>query len=232
MELHTLSEEIATNAKPIDVVDIKYKLVTRFLSSLSESFSTSSRLDWECLDWMYTKLAQANASGRYPFEPQYADLLDSAWRTLEKLSKGQLTIDEFARECILETPIVFAKHDRTDVQRVVRGFQHQYCNDVFVDVAVIPRVLSMPNAKGYGTMGASRRFCGILVPAGRPSSWDRSSHSLEPLTDDTVKDLEIPYGRVTLISPKQMGRTKRMYLFDRLVGTLKGAGIAFQGAEL
>jgi hypothetical protein len=229
-----LSDEIARigNSDSIDVIELKYQLVTRFLATLSKALGNTMKRDWECLEWMRDRLEDAEREGGYLVDHQYSELLSAGWKSLQELANSTTTPSQFASKFIVEAPVLFSKTDLSRVRKVVRGFQHQYYRDLFVDIAVMPRVLSKTYSKGYRSQGENRTFSGVLVPRGPVSAWGSSSNDLEPLEDEKVKNLELPYGRALLVCPQHVGRARGMYLFDRFVSSLRNEGITTEDVRV
>jgi HD superfamily phosphohydrolase len=222
--VRTLSDAVSTGiaGHQIDVVKVKYDIVTAVLADLSSPFGSGSDRDWECLEFMAAALQE-----QLPMDTSYSELLQRAWNWLTGLKDGTKKLDEFARECIIGS-IEFRRTDEPAVKELFRAFQHEHCADLLVDISVVPKPLSIPFAPS-SRGGESETFAGILVPKGPIERWTSRSHDLQPLTPAATRSLERPHGTVLLLSPKNISRARKLYLMDRALAVAERHALSSEG---
>lgn len=212
----------------IDVISVKYRAVTRLLNRLSLLFGHTSDRDWECYSFMRDLVLQVPSTNQ-----QYRELLESATEALKELknSKDVSALFSFADSFIVESPIQFHRDHFKTVGEIVRSFQHQYFADVFIDLHIMPRVLSIPPAPRSTPRLGSPHFDQMLVPKGPAEKWSSGSCDLEPLTPAKVKSLERPFGRILVLSPPDANRAKARYIFHRLLAELRQKQVLYEEVE-
>jgi hypothetical protein len=174
---------------------------------------------------MYDKIS------KWPhIDSKHRELLKTLFSRLVALRDRSLLLKDFVDEHVVRSPLQFPRAKVTKVREIVRSLQHQYSTDVLIDVCVLPGVLATPLKEGPVGHDADKRFMQLLVPKGEVSKWGPGSLSLEPLTPVKVKELERPYGRVTMVAPdKASARAK--YVFERVTEALQAADVPIEEVE-
>jgi len=219
----------------IDVVEVKYQIVVELLTKLAGFIGGTGVRDWECLKLMRDSFCRPpddrDGTPSLPLlDKRYLDFVTRACKTLDQLKDGTVKLDEVADDAIVRHPLQFLKADLPKVRNVVRSFQHQFMVDALIDVVVMPSVLSIPSAPDrHDDSARPPAFAGLLVPKGDVASWGPGSTQLVPLDPSQLKELERPFGRITVIAfDDTTDKSRREYIFDRLLATLSQEGIAIQ----
>jgi len=223
-EFSPLAELMTEVKEPPDVRDLKYD-ACRTLLEMLYLFGRKSQRDFKLLTFMIDRITA------WPhIEGEYRELLKYLFSQLVELSEQRLSLKDFVGKHVVRSPLQFPRVMETKVREIVRSLQHQHSADVLIDVCVLPRALAAPLREGPVGYDADNRFMQLLVPKGEVSKWGPGSLILEPLTPAKVKELERPYGRVTIVAPdKASARAK--YVFDRVIGALRAAGIPIEEVE-
>lgn len=227
-----LMEKISSLAAPnlsIEVVSTKYQIVVQLLTRLASvpEFNATDRLDWECFSFMRdTFLSDEKLA---TLDPRYKKALSIACDKLNQLGPDSksLRLEEFAKHSIVGSPLQFPRQDVATIRKLVRPLQHQYGNDVLIDVVAVPMVIAAAAAPGANieALGATKRFSGLLVPKGKVENWQPSSRELCPLNEQQVQALERPFGRLIVVALDDSRKSRNSYVFDRVVAELYHSGI-------
>jgi hypothetical protein len=220
----TLAESMEQNSSPIDVRERKYEACRILLEGMTLNFGKMGRRDFDLLAFMEELL------NKWPhIDDKYCRFLHSMYLSLTKLREGS-DLKKYANDHIVQRPLQFPREYTQDIRELARSLQHQYYQDVLIDVCVLPNVLSSSPFQAPIGSDASKRFMQLLVPKGDVSKWGPGSRNLEPLNPSKVKELELPYGRVMILSEnKNLARSK--YIFDQLLGAIQSSGIPIEEVE-
>jgi hypothetical protein len=223
--------ELLTGAKGspqtgINIIEVKYRAVTKLLNRLSTLFGQTSERDWECFNFMKGQVLSVGTTSQ-----RYRELLISAVNSLDEL-KDAKSLLSLAESSIIGVPIQFDREHLDIVKEIARSFQQQYFADVLIDVHAIPKVLSIPPPPRRTPRTRTPHFAQLLVPKGPAERWSSGSHDLEPLTPEKVKSLEQPIGRVLVLCPPDANRAKGRYVYDRLLAELRQRHILYDEVDL
>jgi len=220
-----LAERMAEVTEPPDIRDLKYDACRTLLESMLYIFGNTTQRDFELLKFMEDKIAN------WPhIDSEHRELLTYLFSRLVDLRDRKLFLKDFVDKHVVRLPLQFPRVMVRKVREIVRSLQHQHSADLLIDVCVLPGVLATPLREGPVGHDADNRFMQLLVPKGEVSKWGPGSLSLEPLTPAKVKELERPYGRVTMVAPdKASARAK--YVFDRVTEALRAAGVPIEEVE-
>jgi HD superfamily phosphohydrolases len=221
-----LSGPNGTPPAGINIVEVKYRAVTKLLNRLSQIFGKTGDRDLECFTFMKDHVLAVESTNN-----KYRDLLVSAVNSLETLT-GAKALRSLAESSIIGAPMQFGREHLDTVRDLTRSFQQQYFADVLIDVQAIPRVLSIPPPPRRTPRTKTPQFAQILVPKGPAEHWSSGSRDLEPLASEKVKSLEQPIGRMLLLCPQGVNRAKGRYVFDRLLAELRQRRILYEEVDV
>ncbi|MGI8923442.1 MAG: hypothetical protein ACR2HJ_05280 [Fimbriimonadales bacterium] len=208
----------ASSARGIDVVSCKFDAAHLILNKLQDESAGSEDLEYAVLQKMLENL---DAHAR--IDEESSSFLRAGFETLTSLKKGDKTLSNLASEAIVETPILFNRNESRKVREALRPVQHRYCTQVLLDITTIPKVLAAPRKWKRHTNRVVTDNT-TLVPAGQAESWGPGSQATVPLTDEAVKSLENPAGRIVVIAPG--GKTaKSAYIWNIVWTTLRDSGV-------
>lgn len=225
-----LMENIAAidnKERVLDTVVAKYKAVVSLLTTLASKFGQKEDRDWECFEFMQDALLS-----KADLDSQYRKSLRTACEALKELKEGHNStqIEEFAKHAIVRQPIQFPGNQGLEVTNLIRPLQHQFGNEVLIDIITIPQVINIPGMPGDGLVRSKshKRFSNLLVPRGNVEDWQPGSVELVPLKKEQLKAIERPFGRFMVIALNQSNKTRNYYIFDRIISELRQKRIYMQ----
>lgn len=215
-----------SSLRPINIVDVKYRAVTRLLNRLSTIFGSTGLRDWECFAFMKDLVLSEERTNT-----RYRDMLRIAVDSLAGL-KNVEDLRSFAESSIICAPVQFGREHAETVKEIARTFQQQYFADVLIDVQAIPSALSTPPPPRQTPRAHKPEISQLLVPRGPVERWSSGSRSLEPLTAEKVRSLELPVARALILCPSGRNRAKGQYVYDRFKAELKQRQIVLEEVEV
>jgi hypothetical protein len=205
----------------VDPITSKYRAVVALLNRISALFGDTGERDWECFSFMRDCVLAVKTTSQ-----KYHELLEIFVKKLEEIrSSGLAGLSKFAETNTGDQPVRFHRGSVGKVREVVRSFQHQYFEDVLIDVCVMPRVLSLAPPPRVTTEIRYAGLANVLVPKGPVEQWSSANRALEPLGHHKMESLEKPFGRIMVISPPEWNRARASYIYERLVGELRQRGL-------
>lgn len=205
-----------------DLRTLKNQALQRVLLEGYETYSEEK-------EWAYLSDIVKQVLG-FRQDPEYLKLLEASWDALNRM-KGEKSLRflrGFLREGFLVgTPLYFQKEEFSEVRRIIRPLQHQYCCDVLFDLVALPQYLSDPPAlnvrlwENRPAVGG----CNILVPEGRADSWSYGAQARVPLNEEAFDTGSSGRCMVHVYDPFLGRRPQAYYAFDKLWAACRSEGL-------
>lgn len=234
----TLRAIMGSNRTASDIRSVKCELASRLLMSLGK-LSETCEMEFSILEFMFECLAEDRH-----VDGEVKGLWEKCYEWLSGLragatgavrsagsddgadSKGQLravSLSKMAGEVIVGEPLVLARNQYWAALEIVRPLQHVYGRHVLIDIVKMPRALGV--GRRWRGRNKDDADCQILVPAGPISRWGPGSIARQPLSDEAVRELERPYARIIVISPRGNRDVHVEYIRDRVRTALLEGGV-------
>lgn len=205
-----------------DPIPLKLDTAAEILERLTPMSGDAEEREFPVLEMMFDALMNESS-----IEQGYRDFLSGTWDSIIRPLRGDDGLLAVADRTIVRTPIRFPRSRFEQVTELLRPLMHIFRNDVLVDIAKLPRVLS-PGARwrqGRRFPGTLEIDYGILVPDGDAQQWTPKSRATVPLGDHSVRNLEQEMARIVVIAPDANSPMAR-HAWDQILKRLTQSGIA------
>lgn len=237
----SLYDKFGNSKQPLDPVEAKFEVVRDLMMKIVSLKCGGDLREFEALGKMVDELLNSSC-----IEKRSKEFLGKCFSQLVELAppnggqksteteqkrtppkEGWTALSRVVSDCMVREPILVSEGHLKRARDVLRPLREIYCCEALIDLVRLPPVL-----------GASRRWrCGggnpaprgvdysILVPSGPVSGWGPGKEAQVPLTDDCVRELELPYCRISIIAPGQASAGIGPIIWDHVHETLRRAGV-------